>query len=274
MIGREGAAEALREILSPDACCEEIEEASEAGGRVARGNYSLIVLETRDAEDARAVIDAVRKIPLRRRPLLFVLLDDAARLPQRLDPRVVTLLIRRPLEKGAVREVLEETIKKILAVGGEDTLKRLREAGAAAPTRNGERETSVLVVDDDRAIRELLRAVFRREGLTVDVAPDGEGAVELLRKNRFRVIVLDLMMPRLSGWEVIGWLRSNPKYRPRTVIISTAADRNVLADLDPDIVNAIFVKPFDVAELGAYVRACAELPHPRDRRRRRIVGET
>ncbi|HSN67761.1 MAG TPA: hypothetical protein VLV48_00860, partial [Thermoanaerobaculia bacterium] len=173
MIGREGAAEALREILSSEACCDEIEVASEAGDTIAHGNYSLIVLEAKATDEAEAVIEAVRKIPLRRRPLLFVLIDDAARLPQRLDPRIVTLLIRRPLEKGAVREVLEQTIKKILAVGGEETLKRLREAGAAAPRKNGERETSVLVVDDDRAIRELLGAVMRREGLTADLAADG-----------------------------------------------------------------------------------------------------
>lgn len=274
VIGHEGAAEALRELLSPDACCDEIEQASEAGERIAQGNYSLIVLEADGTDEANAVINAVRKIPRRRRPLLFVLIDDASRLPQRLDPRVVTLLIRRPLEKGAVREVLEQTIKKILAVGGEETLKRLREVGAAAPGAAGERETSVLVVDDDRAIRELLLAVIRREGLSVDIAGDGDAAIEHLRKKRYRVIVLDLMMPRLSGWEVIGWLRSNPEYRPRTVIISTAADRNVLADLDPEIVNAIFVKPFDVGELGSYVRACAELPHERDRRRRRIIGQT
>ena len=201
-----------------------------------------------------------------------MLIDDASRLPQRLDPRVVTLLIRRPLEKGAVREVLEQTIKKIRAVGGEDTLKRLREAGAATPRRS--REMSVLVVDDDRAIRELLAAVMRREGLTVDVASDGDAAIEHLRETRYNVIVLDLMMPKLSGWEVVGWLRSNPECKPRTVIVSTAADRNVLGDLDAEIVNAIFVKPFDVGELGAYVRACSELPHPRDRRRRRIIGQT
>ena len=131
-----------------------------------------------------------------------------------------------------------------------------------------------------RAIREELRcgdliaAVTRREGLTTDVASDGEAAIAYLRKSRYRVLVLDLMMPRLSGWEVIGWLQANPSFKPRTVIISTAADRNVLGDIDPDTVNAIFVKPFDVGELGAYVRACAELNAPRDRRRRRVIGQT
>jgi CheY-like chemotaxis protein len=272
-IGPEGiAAAALRDLLSSDACCDEIEAAPEADDRIAHGDYALIVLDAGSAEAAEPVISAVRKIPPRRRPLLFVLLDDEASIPERLDPRVVTLLIRRPLEEGAVREVLEQTIKRILAVGGEITLKRLREAGAAAPREDAAREASVLIVDDEKAIRDLVAAVVRREGLVADVAADGDSAIEHLRETRYQVVVLDLMMPRLSGWEVIGWLRSNPAYRPRTVIISTAADRSILGDLDPDVVNAIFIKPFDVAELGAYVRACAQLPRPRDRRRRRIVG--
>ncbi len=273
VIGRDGsAARALRDVLSPDACCDLIEEAAGAGDRIASGDYSLIVLDARPPESAEPVIESVRRIPKSRRPLLFVLADDAQRLPQRLDPRVVTLLIRRPLDHAAVRAALEQTIRRILAVGGEDTLRRLREAGASAP-RSGTPDGGVLVVDDDKAIRELMAAVFRREGLETDTAADGDVAIDQLRRKRYRVLLLDLMMPRLSGWEVIGWLRSHPEFRPRTVIISTAADRNAFSAIDPEVVNAVFVKPFDVAEIGAYVRSCAELRAPRDRRKRRVIGQ-
>ncbi len=272
VIGRDGsAARALRDVLSADACCDVIEEAAAAGNRIATGDYALIVLDARPSDTAIPVIAAVRKIPRSRRPLLFVLADDAQRLPQRLDPRIVTLLIRRPLDQGAVRAALEQTIRRILAVGGEDTLRRLREAGARPPSGAGAGR-GVLVVDDDKAIRELMAAVFRREGLDAETAADGDVAIDLLREKRYRVLVLDLMMPRLSGWEVIGWLRSHPEYRPRTVIISTAADRNAFSAIDPEVVNAIFVKPFDIAELGGYVRACCHLPAPTDRRRGRVIG--
>lgn len=272
VIGRDGsAARALRDVLSSEACCDVIEQAVEGSARIAGGGYALVVLDARPPETADPVIEAVRRIPRSRRPLLFVLADDAQRLPQRLDPRIVTLLIRRPLDQAAVRAALEQTIRRILAVGGEDTLRRLREAGASAP-RTGAIESGVLVVDDDKAIRELMAAVFRREGLETDVAADGDIAIEQLRRKRYRVLLLDLMMPRLSGWEVIGWLRSNPEFRPRTVIISTAADRTAFSAIDPDVVNAVFVKPFDVAELGSYVRACCELRSPSDRRKRRVIG--
>ncbi|HEY0788357.1 MAG TPA: response regulator [Thermoanaerobaculia bacterium] len=270
VIGRDGsAARALRDVLRSDACCDVIEDAHESLGPL--GDYALIVLDARPPESAEPVIEAVRRIPRSRRPLLFVLADDAQRLPQRLDPRIVTLLIRRPLDQAAVRAALEQTIRRILAVGGEDTLRRLREAGAAAP-RSGSAEGGVLVVDDDKAILRLMAAVFRREGLDTDAAGDGDVAIEHLRRKRYRVLVLDLMMPRLSGWEVIGWLRSNPEFRPRTVIISTAADRNAFSAIDPEVVNAVFVKPFDVAELGSYVRACCTLSTPSDRRKKRVIG--
>lgn len=273
VIGRDGsAARALRDVLSTESCCDVIEEAADASARIASGDYALIVLDARPPDSAVPVIDAVRRIPRKARPLLFVLADDAQRLPQRLDPRIVTLLIRRPLDHSVVRTALEQTIRRILAVGGEETLRRLREAGAAAP-RRGSVDGGVLVVDDDKAIRDLMAAVFRREGLDTDVAPDGDVAIEQLRRKRYRVLLLDLMMPRLSGWEVIGWLRSNPEFRPRTVIISTAADRNAFSAIDPEIVNAVFVKPFDVTELGSYVKACSELRTPSDRRKRRVIGE-
>jgi CheY-like chemotaxis protein len=272
VIGHDGtAALALREILDPDVCCDVVAEASHANAATDYARYALVVLDAHPADEALAVIDAIRKIPRRRRPLLFVLSDDAERLPERLDPRVVTLLIHHPLDHASVRAALEQTIHRILAVGGEETLRRLREAGAAAP-RDGNEAHHVLVVDDDKAIRGLMAAVMRREGLSTGTAADGEEAIALLRERRYRVLVLDLMMPKLSGWEVIGWLRSNPKYRPRTVIISTAADRAAFADIDPEVVNAIFVKPFDIGELGGYVRSCCELRSAEDRRRRRIIG--
>ncbi|HEY0592674.1 MAG TPA: hypothetical protein VGF40_12965, partial [Thermoanaerobaculia bacterium] len=97
----------MRDVLPSDACCDVIEDAHEALGPL--GDYALIVLDARPPESAEPVIEAVRRIPRSRRPLLFVLADDAQRLPQRLDPRIVTLLIRRPLDQAAVRAALEQT---------------------------------------------------------------------------------------------------------------------------------------------------------------------
>jgi DNA-binding response OmpR family regulator len=142
--------------------------------------------------------------------------------------------------------------------------------------KNGDSNSKirVLVAEDDDSIRRLLAVTLRRAGLTVDVARDGAEAVDFLGKRRYRALVSDLMMPKMSGWDVMRWLERHPSERPHSVIITTAADRSVLRDLNPNVVNAIFVKPFDPHNLSAYIKACCEHGASRDRRRRRVVADT
>jgi DNA-binding response OmpR family regulator len=130
----------------------------------------------------------------------------------------------------------------------------------------------VLVVEDDDPLRKLLTVTLEREGLDVTAVKDGAEAIGCLDRHEYRVVVLDLMMPRVSGWDVIDWLKEHPSSRPRTLIVVTAADRNVFAELEPGIVNAIIVKPFDTYEVSGYVRRCCDAAVDRDRRSKRLVG--
>ena len=131
----------------------------------------------------------------------------------------------------------------------------------------------VLIVEDDPPLRTLMQLTLQREDLVTAAAADGIEAIERLESATFRVVLLDLMMPRMNGWEVIDWLRDHPSKLPRTVVVVTAADRSVFARLDPDVVNAIIVKPFDIYELAGYVCRCCETPVERDRRSKRVIGE-
>jgi len=137
----------------------------------------------------------------------------------------------------------------------------------AAPNTGAE----VLVVEDDAAIRRLLAVTFKHEGLNVTTARDGIEALEALKKQHFRVLVLDLMMPRMSGWEVIEWLKQARAQKPQSVIVVSATNRDVISQLEPEVVNAIVFKPFDVNELTGYVKACCG-PADDDRRSKRMVG--
>lgn len=128
----------------------------------------------------------------------------------------------------------------------------------------------VLVAEDDPAIRRLLSMTLRRRRLDVELAEDGQQALDALEREHFDVAVLDLMMPHVDGWGLVRWLSAHPDRKPASVIVVSAADRDALRDLDPSIVNAIIFKPFDVQLLGAYVRSAAE-QHGRDRRRARRV---
>jgi len=114
----------------------------------------------------------------------------------------------------------------------------------------------LLVVDDDRAIRQLLCTIIRREQMEADTAADGEEAIALLKRNRYSVILLDLMMPRVSGFDVIDWLRQNPpSFKPVVLVISAYADQR-FRSVDPDVVAGVLRKPFEVADIGNLIRFC------------------
>lgn len=118
-----------------------------------------------------------------------------------------------------------------------------------------------MVVDDDPQIRKLIVAALRREGdFTFCEAPNGKDALELMRANHPDVVVLDLMMPVLSGWDVLRERSNDPVLRKIPVIL-------VSANRDPEVAQAIsqgicafLPKPFDIGALSALVRSC--LPPP------------
>jgi CheY-like chemotaxis protein len=128
----------------------------------------------------------------------------------------------------------------------------------------------VLVAEDDPAIRRLLAITLRRRQLDVELVTDGNEALEALQREQWNVVVMDLMMPGVNGWDVVSWLGDHPEHRPPSVIVVSAAGRDVLREVDPTIVNAIIFKPFDVLQLGAYVKNAAE-HNEADRRRARPV---
>lgn len=121
---------------------------------------------------------------------------------------------------------------------------------------NSYREQRVLVADDDRSIRQLVSTIVRRENFQVDSAADGVEAIEFLRQHEYSVILLDLMMPRVDGFGVIGHLRENPpRHKPIILVISAYADQK-FKEVDPEIVAGVIRKPFEVADLGSLVRLC------------------
>jgi DNA-binding response OmpR family regulator len=115
----------------------------------------------------------------------------------------------------------------------------------------------VLVVEDDDSIRALLVAALRREPFDVDDAPDGAAALQLTAVHEYAVIVLDLMMPRVNGFDFLdGLQRTSPGARS-VIFVLTAFDDSVTGKLRADRVHAIIRKPFDVPQLVAMVREVA-----------------
>lgn len=123
----------------------------------------------------------------------------------------------------------------------------------------------ILVVDDDDAIRALLATILRRRGLEVDVARNGAEALERLGRCRYAVMLLDLMMPVVNGWEVLDRLADHDRSSRPIVIVLTAGTE--LRDLKADLVAGSVRKPFDVELLLDSVVACIAAITPREQLR-------
>ncbi len=119
----------------------------------------------------------------------------------------------------------------------------------------------VLVVDDDDVIRQLISVNLELEGFEVATAVDGQDCLDKVKAVQPDVITLDIMMPRLDGWEAAGRLRADPETAGIKVVLLSARAQE--ADLERGSrigVDAYLTKPFDPDELIEVVRRLAGLP--------------
>jgi CheY-like chemotaxis protein len=79
-----------------------------------------------------------------------------------------------------------------------------------------------LVIDDSRAIREAMTSMLGREGWIVDVAEDGARALQMTRQLRYDLVVTDLEMPELDGFELIARLREDDRFKTTPIVIITS----------------------------------------------------
>lgn len=116
------------------------------------------------------------------------------------------------------------------------------------------KEKRILVVEDDDAIRALLFTVLRRRGFKVDTAKNGADGLQRFHQCIYSLVLLDLMMPIMSGYEFLDRLGKMELHHSPLVLVLTAgaAPRN----LDPKIVAGALRKPFDVELLVETVVAC------------------
>lgn len=119
---------------------------------------------------------------------------------------------------------------------------------------------TVLIAEDDRDIVEILRLYLEGAGYRVVAAGDGESALELLRSEDVSVALVDIMMPRMNGYDLIREVR---RFSSVPVIVvsarSMAADKVLGLDVGAD---GYITKPFDPMEVTAYIRAVLRRAEP------------
>ncbi|MCA9707689.1 MAG: response regulator [Myxococcales bacterium] len=188
------------------------------------------------------------------------------------DGRELLAQVDRLGVKALVVDAKTESTPKASQSGGWDALSRPIDV-----SDSGERPGTILVVDDNRSNRELLERRLRRDGFEVLTAEHGSRALEVVRAQPVDVVLLDIIMPVMDGYQTLEQLKADPDLRHLPVIMLTSLD-------EPESITRCvergaedhLPKPFDAVLLRARIGSSLERKRVRDRERRylaRIVAE-
>lgn len=177
-------------------------------------------------------------------------IDAAAR-------ELLRLVVEHLLQEGESSE-----LHQVASRGATTFLRRETPAQAATPPLTG----ALLVVDDDAGNRDMLSRRLTRLGNQVTTAPDGRQAIETLRRGSFDLMLLDIQMPELNGYQVLEVLKADPALRAVPVIVLSASDDTErVAHCIQLGAEDYLPKPFDPVLLQARLSACLEKKRLRDR---------
>jgi len=119
----------------------------------------------------------------------------------------------------------------------------------------------ILIVEDDVNIRRLVGKFLTRRGYSVREAVNGREGLAAMRAGDASLVVLDLMMPEVDGWEVLRTRFSDEHLRAIPVVVVSANTGPDLKDVLDKGICALLPKPFDLDALGAVIKSCLSHPH-------------
>jgi CheY-like chemotaxis protein len=125
----------------------------------------------------------------------------------------------------------------------------------------GQTRACILVVDDDDAIRRMIQATLLRVGYEVCEARNGREALEIMRAGESDLVVLDLMMPEVTGWDVLDARAADETLRKIPVIVASACRGPEVGAALSGGICALLPKPFELDTLRALVTTCLSHPH-------------
>jgi two-component system chemotaxis response regulator CheY len=127
-----------------------------------------------------------------------------------------------------------------------------------SPAPAMEEETSVskriLTIDDSKTIRDMLKLTLLDAGFEVQQAVDGQDGVDILAKEKFDVVITDINMPKMDGYEVIRHMRGNSDHKSTPILVLTTESETEKRNLARDAgATGWMVKPFDPEQLVATI---------------------
>ena len=133
----------------------------------------------------------------------------------------------------------------------------------------GQLENKVLVVDDEKLIVKGLKFSLEQDGMQVDCAYDGEEALEYAQSNQYDIILLDIMLPKMSGLEVCQQIRENSNV-PIVMLTAKGDDMDKIMGLEYGADDYI-TKPFNVLEVKARMKAIMRRVAPVRKSDRKVI---
>lgn len=115
------------------------------------------------------------------------------------------------------------------------------------------RKPNLLVVDDQKGVRHLLYEAFVHEGYEVRMAENGMAALEMVSRQLPDLILLDMKMPLMGGFETLKELKKN-HYEIKVIMMTACDDTSVLDEAKSQGVKHYIVKPFDIIEIRELVK--------------------
>src|SRR5689334_9076845 len=117
----------------------------------------------------------------------------------------------------------------------------------------------ILVVDDEESVRAVAQRLLTLHGYAVDSAEDGLAAIDQLQRASYDLLIIDRIMPKMSGLEAIALIRTSPSFKNLKILMVTHA--SVTKEVDEAFeagADGYVVKPYDMEKLLAKVRAILE----------------
>ncbi|HJW92427.1 MAG TPA: protein kinase [Thermoanaerobaculia bacterium] len=114
-------------------------------------------------------------------------------------------------------------------------------------------DAQVLVADDDPEVRRQLGTALAQHRLEYDEAVNGSEAIQHLKRRKYALAFIDLIMPRVDGWAVIDFIRSHAEHHGTKTYVVAAGEQR-LSTVDQDVISGVISKPFDPAKLDSLLR--------------------
>jgi response regulator RpfG family c-di-GMP phosphodiesterase/tRNA A-37 threonylcarbamoyl transferase component Bud32 len=229
---------------------------------------------------ARSIGEALRNLQEAKPQRLRSLRPDA---PEELDALIDRMLQRDPTRRPALPITVINALLPFTglaeAVGQLDSSGEELAAGSAAPSApvlishpsatavaSPRCQKRVLLVDDESPIRTLARAILEQLGCVCEEVENGTKALEALRQEAYDLLLLDLSLPDLDGYEVCRRLRERPELAHlKIIVVSGRGDHDQLAESLPHGADDYIPKPFGIRQLEAKVQHALHLKEAQER---------